>query len=663
MRKWIAFILIIVCGNISFAQKVENPLIESMAERVAENEESLARMEELLSTWQHFLENPIPLNAECSDLLAQLVLLSDLQIQQISHYKKQNGPILSPFELLSLPGFDRSLIELISPMLNFEPDAKPALSNKKNTSVLIRAQRVLERSAGYLSDSGYLGSPEKYYTRIQHENKRIQAGLTAEKDPGEAFFRKPTTAGFDYLSAYASYKIPKMNGQIVLGDYILRTGQGLVIWQGFSSGKSSEVGQIFRSNQGLRPYSSSDENLFFRGIASQIQYKNLTFNIFGSSRKIDANLIDNAGKIAATSFLNSGLHRTENEIADRHSLRQSTTGFSLSLQKGNLNIGFSSTFSHLQYPIIPKAELWQQYKFKGKNLANAGFNYKWSMNKTFLFGEFATSSTQGTAFLSGILNKPIDQLELSLLYRNFSKKYQSFFGQAFAESAAVNDEQGIYAGLKLLPAAGISISAYFDNYWFKWMKSNTYSPSQGHEGLLQIQYSPNRNSSIYARFIFEEKESGKFESKIKQGEISQQQRLRLNYKVALNEFWSLQSRLEFSKVTSSTRSNGLLFFQDIKYDNAQFSGQLRLAWFDTDDYSSRLYAFENDLLYNYSAPALFGKGIRNYFNAKYKLSSRIDIWFKVAQTHFFDQSTIGNSLDKIEGEHKTEIKIQLRYHL
>mgnify|MGYP007042166935 CR=1 FL=1 len=50
------------------------------------------------------------------------------------------------------------------------------------------------------------------------------------------------------------------------------------------------------------------------------------------------------------------------------------------------------------------------------------------------------------------------------------------------------------------------------------------------------------------------------------------------------------------------KSNGILLYQDLVYSFKEIPLKLsaRYAIFDTDNYDTRLYAYENDLLYVFS---------------------------------------------------------------
>ncbi len=105
-----------------------------------------------------------------------------------------------------------------------------------------------------------------------------------------------------------------------------------------------------------------------------------------------------------------------------------------------------------------------------------------------------------------------------------------------------------------------------------------------------------------------------------------------------------------------------MIFQDIQYSPRSFPLNLsaRIAWFNTESYNSRIYAYENDLLYTFSVPAFFGKGLRNYLNLKYKISEKTEIWFKMANTWQSGAESISSGYNEITGPHKTEVKFQLR---
>ena len=86
---------------------------------------------------------------------------------------------------------------------------------------------------------------------------------------------------------------------------------------------------------------------------------------------------------------------------------------------------------------------------------------------------------------------------------------------------------------------------------------------------------------------------------------------------------------------------------------------MRLLYFETDSYNSRLYAYENDVLYGFSIPAFFDKGFRYYTNVNYDVSKKLSIWLRLARTTYLNRQTVGSGLDEIAGNSRTECRVQI----
>lgn len=92
---------------------------------------------------------------------------------------------------------------------------------------------------------------------------------------------------------------------LAIGDYKISFGQGLVISNDFSPGRSALVSQTERRTNGFRRHFSTNENDFFRGAAATVNWKNLDINLFYSYRKLDGGV----DSTIVTSFKTDGLHR------------------------------------------------------------------------------------------------------------------------------------------------------------------------------------------------------------------------------------------------------------------------------------------------------------------------------------------------------------------
>ena len=108
-------------------------------------------------------------------------------------------------------------------------------------------------------------------------------------------------------------------------------------------------------------------------------------------------------------------------------------------------------------------------------------------------------------------------------------------------------------------------------------------------------------------------------------------------------------------------SNGFLAFFDVFYKPMlkPFSGNIRLQYFETDNFDSRIYAYENDVLYGFSIPAFSDKGFRYYTNINYDVSKKLSFWLRIARTTYLNKETVGSGLDQITGNSRTEFRVQM----
>ena len=133
------------------------------------------------------------------------------------------------------------------------------------------------------------------------------------------------------------------------------------------------------------------------------------------------------------------------------------------------------------------------------------------------------------------------------------------------------------------------------------------------------------------------------------------------------EFLVFKNRLDFTsyKQEFEGTENGYLIYQDILYRPKKFPLELtfRYALFDTDGYDSRIYTYENDVLYAFSVPSYFDAGQRMYLMAKWKVLEQLNVWFRLGRLIYSERNTVGSGSDLINKNHKTEIKVQLQLKL
>jgi hypothetical protein len=112
--------------------------------------------------------------------------------------------------------------------------------------------------------------------------------------------------------------------------------------------------------------------------------------------------------------------------------------------------------------------------------------------------------------------------------------------------------------------------------------------------------------------------------------------------------------------TSNHTSYGLALAQDIRADIGKFQLTGRYVLFDTDDYDTRQYMYENDVLLAFSMPAYFGLGVRKMIMVKYKINRHLSVWVRYASTRYHEAEKIETIDNTIDQSIKNDLKFQLQ---
>ena len=629
-------------------------------------------------------KNPIDINKSDLSEWQQLFFIPDNQLNDILAYKAEQGQFLSVYELQAVPSLGIDDVKKMLPFIKISGSAAsynvPFLTMLKSgkNELYLRSERILEEQLGF-SDSRknsgssyYLGDPNKLFVRYRHQySNKLTYGFTAEKDPGEEFFTGSNKKGFDYYTFHVFLKDynPKIKA-VAIGDYAVSFGQGLILHSGFGYGKSSFATLIKRSGPVLRPYTSTLENNFFRGAAGTVGVaKNIDVTAFVSKRKTDANLIVPDSTVeydfGFSSLQQSGFHRTSSEIADRNAIDQTIGGVNLKYTNRNFALALNGLYTSFNKEFTPQNRLDNIFDFRGSSLLNTSIDYSYIYRNFYFFGEFAKSDNSSIASVNGVLISLDRRVDLALLHRRLPVDYHSLNPAVFAEGSNGANENGFYIGTKIYPSKGWTLDAYIDIWKNPWLKFNVASPSTGKEFLGKIQYSIKRKLDIYLQYRNETKAQNVSADENLQmvGEQNRQQ-LRIHFAHKLSKRLELRNRAEWSlfKSAGNVKSRGFMIYQDIIYKPIEFpvSFTTRFAYFDTQDYNSRIYAFENDLLYSFSIPPYYFTGTRWYLNLRSRLTRNLMLEAGISQTVLANQSTIGSGLDEISGNSKTEVKAQLK---
>jgi hypothetical protein len=632
--------------------------------------------------------NPLNLNTASRDELAATYLLSERQLTSLIEYRTLFGDLLAIQELQAIPDFDLSTIRRLLPFVTVATGKGlfNGLPTPSDHFLIVRYEQVLEEQKGFSTatpdkkgqlPTRYFGNSQQWYARYRYSRPgAFSIGLTAEKDPGELMGWLPAKRqyGADYITFHLQIQNRRRWRNLVVGDYQLQIGQGLIFSSGFVLGKSSETVQtVRRSTLGARPYTSLTESSYFRGTAATYAFNDsFDLTLLAARNQRDANTtIGNADEgTVATSLQTSGLHRTPSEIDDQASLLENNLGAHLLYHnRQQLQLGLTALQTTYNKFFRKRDLAYNQYDFTGRRNLIVGLHGGYVWRNWNMFGELARSggsqtNSGGLGFVGGALASLTKRLDMAFVFRHYDRNFHSFYANAFSESGRNSNETGLYLGTKYVVYRKLTLGGFVDFFRFPWLKYLVDRPSKGFDYLLQARYMPDRQTAFYVVYHDERKEKNlPADSKTKAVAGTTRRSFVFGAEYVPIRNLTLQSRVQWGSFgyPSQSVSRGFALVQDATFTWRRISLAGRIALFGTDDYDSRQYVYERDVLYAFSFPAYFNRGVRHYLLFQYGLNRHLDLWLRWARTDITNQATIGSGLDLIDKPHKTEVKAQLRW--
>ena len=684
------FIALMLLGLMSsskhvWAQRNENFDLQSFIESLFNLQDEGLNYEDLYERLLLLYENPVNLNSASVDQLKGLYILSDPQIDSLKSYIENNGKLLTVYELQLVPGFDFNTIEKLVPFVTVDAneltaDDRPLLQrilSERNNYLIYRFERTLEEKEGNTEpespdDTRYAGGPSKHYLRYRVAKPGdFSFGITTELDAGEKFTWDPSTKryGMDFWSVHGMVENYKGFRKIIIGDYQLQFGQGLIFGAGFGVGKGSEtINALERVNLGIKPYTSVIEGGFLRGAAVTYDLGNkFEVTAFASHLKQDASIQRNEETFEDyfSSIQTTGFHRTPNEIANKRQIAETVLGANLHLKiNETTHLGLVVNSNNFSLPIQRSNQAYNQFEFSGKSNYNVSLYTNFSLRQFHFFGEAGLSKSGGNGSIFGFTSNLSPRVDFAMIFRNYARDFHALRGVSFSEGSRNINESGIYWGFKYTLNRKFFLTAYYDTFQFPWLRFRVNAPSEGNDYLLRLNYLPSSSVKMYLQFRNKRKEENTEDpmdgsTLIRLGTKRQ---VLANFEYRVNSQLTFKSRVQLSDFKIANEFNdGYAFIQDIVYTKGKFIFSGRMAIFDTEGANNRQYAYERDVLYSFSIPAYSGEGIRNYLLIQYKLNRQIDLWARIARTSYYDRNEVGTGLETINGDKRTDVKFQIRY--
>ncbi len=620
MKFWIWFLFWPV-STLMAQQPEQINMMEDQADT-----EDVREVEEDIIQLHVFLVKPLNVNRASAEELSVFPFLTSLHIEALMQYRKLTGDLIDVLELQAVPGWSAELVRKM----------RPYATVKKEVSLRSTLTEDIGRGKTQLLFRSSLSANAGFLMRYQFNAPHIQWGVNTEKDAGEKFLQPGK--GLSFISFHGAIKNLGMIRQLVVGDFIVNMGQGLMLWQGRSVRKTAMPIMVKKQSPFLQPYRSNDENRFFRGAAIHLARRKFEAVFFLSSNRLDANLktdtVSNFNYVS--SFLNTGYHRTADELADKNVLGYLAAGGMGSYHNHRLRVSVNFVHHQFSLPVIRANELYNVFAARGRNQTNYGAQYHYTWRNMHVFGELAFDGMGHPAAIQGLMAAVDSKFDLSLVARKIDRAYRSFQANAFTEASEPNNEEGVYLGASYRLKPNLSLDLYSDFYRFPWLRYRIDAPGWGQDQLIQISYKPDKKTLIYFRHRIEVKSGAG---------VSQQVKARADYKKLMSrlhlEFrpsleWEWRFRIEFNALTKGDpeTENGFLAFSDLFWSplDRPYGLNARLMLFDTKSYDTRIYSFENDVMFYSLVPPFYGHGARIYLNMKYKMGERWQQFLKISRS-------------------------------
>lgn len=566
--------------------------------------------------------------------------MTDYQYYQLQLYLELYGDMVSIYELEAVEGFTQQDFQRLRGNIDVAPSVKKLhffrnFFRRSKSGLWIRYGQTLEKAVGYDRSRAwhYQGSPLHLCFRYSFNTQdRLFVKFSGEKDAGEQFFKGDRRKGFDFYSGSICLKNMGIFKTVVLGDFRLNLGQGLMAGASLLSGKGFDINGVRRFQTAIHAIAPTNEGTFLRGGALSLGKTKITGTLF-CAKRVETGGIAFGG-----------------DILYRHSLFKigmRAAGIALNSRNGSL----------------PPYKLFSR---EDKNMFNFGMDYQVIVKKQLLFGEFSVNKFGKTGILQGAVFTLVPVAKFVVLLRYYNRTFTAPLGRAFGALPKNSGETGCYVAGQYVLGRRCELNIYFDYYRLLWLSYRTDAPATGTDIGLSIRYRIGRNSILTFRYWWkstEENRNNSFYYKELQTHYRHKVRITLTqqpfdiFRAVTEIQWQLNS---YSGMSDSYR--GLLLMQDLAFELKKWNTSLhfRIACFDTDRYEERLYACEHDVYYAFTIGSYYYRGVRAYVLLRYRYRW-LTLWLRLARTRYFDRPYVGSGHDRINRPHKTDIRLQMMF--
>ena len=526
--------------------------------------------EEIMEELIEIAQNPINLNQTTANELSRLHFLSDEQIDAILLYQYLH-PFQDIYELQLIHCLkDYEIRDLMFFVYVGEANEQ---KNMYFREVFHYAKHEITLRTDARNIEDFEGDPMygKLRYRFNYQN-RVMAGVTIGRTPG-ATWENINYGGFIELRDMGPMK------RIVAGNYQAHFGYGLVIGSPFKRGKTAYIQSTATTDEGLKKFGSvGDSYNYFHGVGA-------------------------TAKVSSWADVSAFYSLREGKEEWNHVVGVNATG-----RWNRLKVGITAV-ENIHHPT--KKNSLEEMELVSTQ-AVMGVNARWNQGKVDIWGELATSQGKqwGIGGIAGIRYTPISDINLLAIYRYYSPYFDNIYANALCSWTRMRDEHGGYFGVEYNRLKNWQLLAFGD-VW-----------KSGFETMAQADFIPQKDYRMHTRF------------RVKRKDEKDTYSLRWNMVYEFGQ-WKMKTQADGNLVqTNNALTYGWSLLQDVEYRFSQVPIvlQLRAQAFDAQEWNNRVYIYENDVLYAYAIPFVYGLGGRFWLNARYKINDIFSLYLRVSET-------------------------------
>ena len=618
----IAFCVLVYSGPYLIAQINEKWI--DVAEELLIRESDSRQAEEHCEEQQILLSYPININHASQVQLESCGLFTPYQAQQIIFYREEYGKLLSLYELASLPGFRRALLE--EQLIYMTVDERQAdFPMRKPPGMLLLYAGINSPDAG--DQDIYPGSPWKTSLRMKKAfGARFNVGMAYEKDQWEKVFWEK---GPEHICGYLEWKGRRRMEKLMLGNFRISNGLGLIQGSGLMHSPQGIIaGPLLLST--LKPYAGVAESLIHRGAACKLNLGAVKLVLWSSFQSIDLSLGDLSPEGRSTDWANkireSGYHRTSTEQSGRQLGYIGSAGIQILACLGSLNLGMQ--YSPEINGLNSRGRDSLNYFNKPVLYHASSVQWLWRHNKVELYGEFAPGSEKTSAFLAGGRFHINDFLSGLAQVHWYEVLRRETFSSAYASGSHVKNERGMLLMIHAEPFRGIRVETALEFFSYPAPRSLVNVPSSGFRFSLNVQNGSREKLLWRVRMVNTSRQQSKASDHPGIRPLNSMQTLRMDGRIIYIPvpWFNWQSRLDISFIAGKAEGLGHTALQQLTFrikERLKFT--TRLVLYNVPTWDNRIYLHEPGLYQQFKFPVYSGMGNKISVLTSLKATKRINL--------------------------------------